>query len=313
MGAPVTARIVDLDSSHLIAIPSTSLPRPVVEAQAQARLCAMLQTTIDLPDILHLFFQEAVRALGLDGLHYQHTGHAYEFQLGQVAGHSSHYRLQTNEDMLGELSLHRLGQPFSDSDLRRLDTMMTALVYPIRHGLRYLAAVRASLTDGLTGAGNRISLDNVLAREVDLAHRYQQPLSVLILDLDHFKSVNDVHGHAAGDYVLKMVASTLKISSRCADMTFRFGGEEFVVLLNKTDSAGAKITAERIRRNIESLSLHYDGKLIPVSISVGVATLSHHEGKDSLLQRADQALYMAKQNGRAQVISAEPALTQAAS
>lgn len=313
MGAPVTARIVDLDSNHLVAIPPVRLPKPVLEAQAQARLCAVLQTTIDLPDLLKLFFQEAARALELDGLHYRHGGHDFEFELGQVAGHSSHYHLQTKEDMLGELSLHRLNQPFSEAELRRLDTMMTALVYPIRNGLRYLAAVRASLTDGLTGAGNRINLDNVLAREVEQAHRYQQPLSVLMLDLDHFKTINDVHGHAAGDYVLKMVASTLRASSRCADMTFRFGGEEFVVLLNKTDSAGARVTAERIRHNIASLALHYDGKQIPVSISMGVATLRQGEGRDSLLQRADQALYLAKQNGRAQVISADQLLTQVAS
>lgn len=311
MGAPVTARIVDLDTSSLVNNTSCSLPEPIVEAQAMTRLSAVLQTTIDLPEILRLFFSEAQRILCLDGIHYQHQTHPFALGLGQVAGHSSHYRLQTDTDFLGELSLHRLKQPFSDEDLRRLDKMVTTLVYPVRNGLRYLEAVRASLTDGLTGAGNRINLDNVLGRELDQAQRYQQPLSILVLDLDHFKSINDVHGHVAGDYVLKMVANTLKASSRCADMTFRFGGEEFVILLNKTDTAGAKVTAERIRRNIESLSLHYGNTLIPVSISVGVAGLGHSEGKENLLHRADKALYQAKQNGRNQVMVAEPALAQA--
>lgn len=310
MGAPVTARVVDLNTSALVNN-AASLPEPVLEAQALARLGAVLQTTIDLPEILRLFFREAQRALNLDGVQYQHQPHCFDLSLGQVAGHSSHYRLQTDADFLGELSLHRLKQPFTDDDLRRLDKLVTTLVYPIRNGLRYLEAVRASLTDGLTGAGNRINLDNVLGREVDQAHRYQQPLSILVLDLDHFKSINDQHGHVAGDYVLKMVASTLKAGSRCVDMTFRFGGEEFVVLLNKTDIAGAKITAERVRRNIESLCLHYGNKQIPVSISVGVAGLGHGEDKETLLKRADKALYQAKVNGRNQVFVAEPALTQA--
>lgn len=312
MGAPVTARIVDLDTNALVNNSFASLPEPILEAQALARISAVLQTTIDLPEILRLFFREAQRAFSLDGIHYQHQAQPFDYSIGQVAGHSSHYRLQTHTDFIGELSLHRLKQPFSDDDLRRLDKLVTTLVYPIRNGLRYLEAVRASLTDGLTGAGNRINLDNVLGREVDQATRYQQPLSILVLDLDHFKSINDLHGHVAGDYVLKMVANTLKASSRCADMTFRFGGEEFVILLNQTDIAGAKITAERIRRNIESLSLHYGNKQIPVSISVGVAGLGHNEDKESLLHRADKALYQAKQNGRNQVMVAEPALTHAA-
>ena len=197
------------------------------------------------------------------------------------------------------------------NELRRFDRLVAALACPLRNGLRYLEAVRASLTDGLTGAGNRISLDSVLSREVDQANRYHQPLSLLVLDLDHFKKINDSYGHVTGDYVLKMVAKTIQASSRCADMTFRFGGEEFVVLLNKTDTAGARITAERIRNNISQLSLHFAKQQIPVSVSIGVATLGHGESKDSLLGRADQALYQAKQNGRNQTIVADPLLASA--
>lgn len=312
MGAPFTARIIDLDTNPLVNAVMTGRPESVQEAQALARMTTLLQTSIELPEILRLFFREAQRVLPLGGIHYQHQAHGFEYRIGQVAGHSSHYRLQTQMDFLGELSLHRLKTPFAEDELRRLDRLMAALVYPVRNGLRYLEAVRASLTDGLTGVGNRISLDSSLQREVDQANRYHQPLSILILDLDHFKAINDRHGHVAGDYVLKMVANTLKAGSRCADMTFRFGGEEFVVLLSQTDSAGAKITAERIRRSIENLGLHYGNQQIPVSISVGVATLGHNESKDSLIQRADKALYQAKQNGRNQVVVTEPVLAQAA-
>ena len=315
MAATVSARVVDLDTATLVnstadsyAVPSALVPQ---EAQAIARLNAVLQTSIELPEILRLFFREAQRAVPLDGLSYQHSGHNFDYNMGHVADHSSHYRLQTSMDFLGELSLHRIKQPFTDEDLRRLDKLVTTLVYPIRNGLRYLEAVRASLTDGLTGTGNRISLDSVLNREVEQANRYQQPLSILVLDLDHFKKINDTYGHVTGDYVLKIVAKTINTSSRCADMTFRFGGEEFVVLLNKTDTAGAKITAERIRQKISQLSLLYSNQAIPVSISIGVASLGHNESRENLLDRADRALYQAKQNGRNQVVVAEPALAPA--
>ena len=314
MGAKVNARVVDLDTTALVNNTATTTEPTALsplEAQAIARLNAVLQTSIELPEIMRLFFRECQRAVPLDGLSYQHTGDNFDYSLGHVAGHSSHYRLQTTCDFLGELSLHRMNRPFTDEDLRRLDRLVATLVYPVRNGLRYLEAVRASLTDGLTGTGNRISLESVLSREVDQANRYQQPLSILVLDLDHFKKVNDTYGHVTGDYVLKIVAKTINACSRNADMTFRFGGEEFVVVLNKTDVVGAKITAERVREKIENLSLRYDNQEIPVSISVGVATLGHKEGRESLLSRADRALYQAKQSGRNLVVVAEPALSPA--
>lgn len=312
MGAKVSARIVDLDTTSLAIDPQDLYREPQslanLEALAIARLNAVLQTSIELPEILRLFFRELQRVASLDGLSYQHSAHNVEHNQGSVAGHTSHYRLQTRTDYLGELSLHRMKQPFSEDELRRFDRLVAALACPLRNGLRYLEAVRASLTDGLTGAGNRISLDSVLSREVEQANRYHQPLSILVLDLDHFKKINDSYGHVTGDYVLRMVAKTIQASSRCADMTFRFGGEEFVVLLSQTDVAGAKITAERIRSNIAHLALHFANRQIPVSVSVGLASLGHNENKDSLLDRADRALYQAKLHGRNQVALAEPLL-----
>lgn len=311
MGANATARIVDLDTSSILDSGITTMPTPMFEEQVIVRLNLILQTSIDLSEILRLFYQEARRAVPMDGISYQHNNPPFSFETGMVSGHTSLYRLQTRCDFLGELSLHRTRQAFCDEELRRLDRLVKTLIYPVRNGLRYLEAVRASLTDGLTGAGNRLHLESVMNREVEQAHRYQDALSVLVLDLDHFKRINDEFGHATGDYVLKMVAKTLAANSRCADMTFRFGGEEFVILLNKTTTAGAKITAERIRRNIERLALRYASKLIPVSVSIGVATLCRGESKEDLLARADRALYQAKQNGRNQVVVAEPVLAAA--
>ena len=174
-------------------------------------------------------------------------------------------------------------------------------MYPLRNGIRYQEAIRSALTDPLTGAGNRICLDNVLAREFELASRYQQPLSILMIDIDYFKRVNDTFGHAAGDKVLKTVAETLRVTSRCADMAFRYGGEEFVLLLNKTDLAGARIIAERLRSTIAGLSCIYENSEIPITISIGIAEVREGETRDNLLKRADDALYKAKHSGRNQV------------
>ena len=315
MNAISSARIVDLDSEGLMnnhaPLAGSTSAGSHDEALALSRLSAVLQTSIELPEILTLFFREIQRIIPLDGVGYEHSANQFSYQLGTQEGFDSHYRIQTDSDYLGELTLYRKKQTFNPLELITLDRLATSLVFPLRNGLRYHEAVRASLTDGLTGAGNRIGLDSILSREVEQANRYNNPLSVMILDLDFFKSVNDTHGHAVGDHVLKTIASTIRNSSRNADMTFRYGGEEFVVLLNKTDVAGAKISAERIRRIIERAVIKLGDLTISVTASIGVASLCHDEKGESLLRRADKALYCAKHNGRNQVSLAEPSLANA--
>ncbi|MDY6920684.1 MAG: GGDEF domain-containing protein [Pseudomonadota bacterium] len=315
MNAIASARVVDLKTEGLVdTLPNTGAgagSTAPAEAVALARLSALLQTSIELKVVLNLFFLEARRVLTLDGLTFTHQGQRLNQHLGDISGHSTQYHIQTDRDYLGELIFYREAAPFSPACLATLDRLITTLVFPLRNSLRYLEAVKASLTDGLTGAGNRISLDSMLDREVDQANRYEQALSVLILDLDHFKRINDSFGHSGGDEVLRRVARAVQNTSRNADMTFRYGGEEFVVLLTKTDVAGAKIGAERIRRTLEQLELTLDGQRVPVSASIGVASLCHGEAREDLLRRADRALYQAKARGRNRVVVAEPALAHA--
>ena len=151
-------------------------------------------------------------------------------------------------------------------------------------------------TDALTGAGNRRRLDEALAAEVERCRRYQQPLCVVMADLDHFKEVNDRYGHAAGDEVLKQFVLLLCGHSRQTDLVARFGGEEFVMVLPATGLQSAVTCAERIRRQLESHPLTEQGGR--VTASFGVAMLAGCEESGNLLQRADQALYRSKKEGR---------------
>ena len=151
-------------------------------------------------------------------------------------------------------------------------------------------------TDALTGAGNRRRLDEALAAEVERCQRYQQPLSVVIADLDHFKAVNDQYGHAAGDEVLKQFVTVLRDHFRRTDLVARFGGEEFVVLLPATLLSSAATCVERIRRHLE-VHLLVD-RVGPITASFGVAMLADGEDSEHLLRLADQALYRSKKEGR---------------
>jgi diguanylate cyclase (GGDEF)-like protein len=154
------------------------------------------------------------------------------------------------------------------------------------------------MRDPLTDTGNRIAMEQMLHREVDMARRHMQPLSVLMLDLDHFKQINDSYGHGTGDEALKAVAATLKNQLRNVDMVFRFGGEEFLVLLSNTSREAAALVGERLRMAVLELQYLVQGRAIDLSISLGCATLLPAESVDSLLRRADSALYVAKRNGR---------------
>ena len=166
--------------------------------------------------------------------------------------------------------------------------------------------LKLSVTDALTGVGNRRMLDEALAREVERARRQGQALSLLILDIDHFKRVNDTWGHETGDRVLRETGRTLLQMLRITDIATRMGGEEFVVLLPATALAEAVVCAERFRA---ALATHDFGLAAPVTSSFGVADLQPSEAGNALLARADRALYLAKQQGRNRVVAAAQANT----
>lgn len=161
-----------------------------------------------------------------------------------------------------------------------------------------------SRRDGLTGVWNRRYLMEMLQHELAVARRSASPLSLIMLDLDFFKKINDRHGHIAGDTVLVMTASALQKTIRETDYVGRYGGEEFIIILPACDADTARAIAERCRRGVESLSMDADGTRIPVSASFGVTTLTRiGDGTGAaLVATADEALYEAKAAGRNRVM-----------
>jgi diguanylate cyclase (GGDEF)-like protein len=162
-----------------------------------------------------------------------------------------------------------------------------------------------SKTDPLTGALNRGAFDEALRREAQRARRYHFPLSLLILDLDHFKPVNDTHGHRVGDGVLQQFVARLGTVFRETDAIHRYGGEEFVVLLPHTGSEGALDAAKRVVQVTSSTPFQIGAIALKVTVSVGVATARPDEEGDDLVTRADRALYQAKKTGRNCAVAAE--------
>jgi two-component system cell cycle response regulator len=214
--------------------------------------------------------------------------------------------------VLGVLALYdRVGtEPFDDADLQTLRTFAGQAGVAVHNVRIHEEAQRLSLTDPLTGLWNYRYLRESLRREVERASRFGRTLTVLVLDLDHFKEVNDTYGHSAGDAVLGEFARRIRIGLREVDVAFRQGGEEFVVLLPETDAYGGAIVAERLGAAVRGQPVRIENRgveEVPIAVSIGIAVYPEHGNTaQQVLDAADDALYAAKKAGRDTFRLAEP-------
>ena len=210
-------------------------------------------------------------------------------------------------DVSGTVAVARRDVPFTQADVEMVGYLSGQAAVSLENVGRHEEAEREAHTDPLTGLANRRRFNDFVAAAVDAAQRDGRPLSMLALDLDHFKSVNDEHGHGVGDEVLKATARAMLDAVRGGDVAARIGGEEFAVVMPRTDVEGARILAERLRLAVQEMRLQVPGgREIRLTISIGTATAS---GKvidaPGLLAAADEALYAAKRGGRNRTVSAD--------
>ncbi|MBR9912044.1 MAG: GGDEF domain-containing protein [Gammaproteobacteria bacterium] len=272
-------------------------------AAARIRLTQALQTSLDLTTLLEIFLEHARAIVPVGGLVYGNGASESRVQLGMECAQTLNYRLQTPQQDMGNITFSRRKR-FNKLEIAALENLLSTLIFPLRNALLYRQAVLTSLLDPLTCVGNRQAMEEALAREISLARRHRQPLSMLVIDVDHFKSINDNYGHSSGDDVLRLLASTIRTIARTTDLTFRYGGEEFVLLLNKTDAEGAAVIAERVRSQIEDLIIGTEPTCIRITASIGVSSWRRGEKGEDLFRRGDSALYQAKRDGRNRVVIA---------
>ena len=202
-----------------------------------------------------------------------------------------------SEEMLDEIqkNMQSIIEGFDVPDANKTDVIR-------KINFMYKQTRHLSLTDGLTGLYNRRHFEANLEREFLRAKRYKNALSIAMIDVDFFKKVNDTYGHACGDYVLKEIAFLINEAFRKTDMVFRYGGEEFVVILTETDSDNAVVPLERLRKAVESNKFKYNNQNLNITISIGVSSnLENTNSPWEFFELADKALYEAKENGRNQV------------
>lgn len=203
----------------------------------------------------------------------------------------------------GLLVLHRAGDDGFSTEEVSLAAEFARMA--VTHADQQVAALqlrRTAEVDALTGTFNRRTIDHLLARSFAEAHRDRSPVSVLFVDLDHFKSINDTHGHACGDECLRHVARALRRALDTDDVLGRYGGEEFVAVLPARGGAAARVIGERLRSAVEACTIEWQGQPLRLTVSVGLATRHQDESApEATLARADKALYAAKRSGRNRV------------
>jgi diguanylate cyclase (GGDEF)-like protein len=210
--------------------------------------------------------------------------------------------LRSSSRLIGVLAVYDRadGQPFDEADLSILRTFTSQATVAVDNVLLHEEARRLSVTDALTGLWNYRYFTMTVGKEIERATRFNRPLALLLLDLDHFKLVNDVYGHQRGDAVLVELAARVRTQVREVDTVARYGGEEFVVVLPETDAQGAALAAERIRSAVQRRPFGEPGDPpLDITVSVGAAVYPlHGSSATTLVGRADEALYAAKRGGR---------------
>lgn len=263
-----------------------------------------LQRSLNLTEVLNSFYQLLREVVPVAGMDYRHIEQSFTHSMGTARAHTCQYSLNYSGHKLGVLTLSR-AKRFSDIELKWIEAAIGLLGAPLHNAILYREALQNSLCDSLTGVGNRAALEAALKREYILATRNHQVLSLIVADLDHFKMVNDRHGHSTGDRALQHMVKCAKQALRQTDQTFRYGGEEFVIILSNTNHDSAMLVAERVRIQLESTMLDIAGIKIPLTVSLGVATLKNDDTQETIFERADSAMYAAKQYGRNCCTSAE--------
>lgn len=262
--------------------------------QDPAMLTEQLQTTLDIEQLLSIYLaaigaSHKVAAVELDTYH-------GKFTAGMPS--SSHEELalpiQINDQLMGRLRYFST-KPITDILLSSLSNFQKRLVFPLRNALAFWQLQQMALKDPLTAIGNRASYDDAIGRAICSAKRRDTKFSLMVLDLDNFKQANDRYGHQLGDQILVRFTQLLLDCIRGTDQAFRFGGDEFAIILDEQAKDCARFVAERLQQAVLNSEIT---QKYSVGVSIGYAVFDKADSTTSLFARADKALYDAKHAGK---------------
>jgi len=257
-------------------------------------LLERLQTTLDVKELLTIFAKEAEKLVDFSGLYFKSQNFSTCIKGTRVAKVERTFELKLGHEFIGVLT-YNVNKPISISKYKILNQLHKHLLYPLRNALHYQLATTLAMQDSLTNLGNRRYFDKQLTRAIHQANRNQSMVGLILGDLNKFKATNDTYGHQVGDLVLQHVAKAMQVSIRDCDSVFRFGGDEFAIIVENASSNSLKIIENRINLaiNNDALLAKYE-----VSCSLGCTFMNRADNEKSIFVRADQALYQKKMKNK---------------
>lgn len=253
-------------------------------------LLEQLQTSLELEKLLNIFAMEAAKYVDFSGLSF-HSGTIKQAIRGsRKAKIERKFELKINDKFVGILT-YAINSTISLTNYKILNELHQFLVYPLNNAILYHNAMQLALQDSLTGLGNRRYFDEQLKRAMHHANRHQYNVGMIVCDLDKFKLINDTYGHHIGDQVLTHFADALRSSIRDSDSIFRFGGDEFTILVENASEQSLNIIHSRINLAVNNDVLLSKYK---VKCSLGLTFMNDGDSEQSFFERADKSLYQAK-------------------
>lgn len=256
-----------------------------------------LHEYLDFYQLFNTFINELRVIVACDSIEYENKTTETSLVNGSTGSHHCEYTLKYEGLSLGKVRISR-GSKFLDHELDIIETVLAGLTLPLRNALRYQQATRYAMRDELTGLRNGSYYHDVVDLEIERSHRYNNPFSLLMLDIDDFENINAKYGREAGDVLLHEIAVRIGKKARRSDVVYRNEGDKFLVFLPNTDKAEASIVATRIKDFVLASACEDKGKVISFTLSVGVVTVTHGDTADILIDRVDKATLHAKILGK---------------
>lgn len=253
-------------------------------------LMEQLQTSLDLERLLNIFAMEAAKYADFSGLYFKSGDISAAIRGSRQGKNERHFELRLNQKFVGIIT-YAINSPISITNYKILNELHQYLIHPLNNALNYQMTLQLAMQDGLTSLNNRRSFDEQLKRAMHRANRQHSKVGLIVCDLDKFKAINDTYGHGIGDEVLIQFSQALKESVRDCDSIFRFGGDEFAVIVEDATKDALLVIEQRI-----NLALSLDALLAKyqVKCSLGYTFMERIDTQESFFERADRALYQQK-------------------
>jgi two-component system, cell cycle response regulator len=258
------------------------------------KLNQKLQTTLNLNELINIFSEYAKKIINLSGLQFHSPFGVSQMPKSDNKHAPFSFELELEGEHLGQI-VYFCKNTLCKNIKDKLHTLHNTLLYPLRNAIMYTRVLQLATKDALTGLSNRSDFNDNLSTKLERSRRHHRKFSLMLLDLDNFKHVNDSHGHKSGDHVLIEFSKILKHSIRATDSVYRFGGDEFAILIDDGEICTNEVISLRIMSAVHSNSMM---KQYNVTTSIGYTLAESHDSCDDIFTRADQGLYKAKGAGR---------------